>query len=123
MHDEPMHDEPKFNGRYLAVLLAAVLLLFACTDHFRRTGKVLFQPNPPFRATVDGRRGSEAYESLMHDLRVHGPLAVEPAMPGSPILVLGYRNAHGRLIPRHWTGPKVFARSGPGGTTHIRPEP
>jgi hypothetical protein len=118
-----MRDEPKFNGSYLAVLLAAVLLLLACTDHFRRTGKVLFQPDPPFRATADGRPGSAAYESLMHDLRVHGPLSVEPVMPGSRIMVLGYRDARGRLVPRHWTGPNVFAPTGPGGTRDTRPEP
>src|SRR5690348_16595403 len=108
-----MRDEPKYNTSFFTILLAAVLLLVACTDHFRRTGKVPFQPDAPFRATGDGRPGSVAYESLMHDLRNLGPLSAEPAADGSPIMVLGYRDARGRLIPRHWTGPNAFARTEP----------
>jgi hypothetical protein len=118
-----MRDEPRFNGSFLALLLAAVLLLVACTDHFKRTGKVLFQPDPPFRATVDGRAGSEAYEFLMHDLRLHGPLSVEPLMPGNPTLVFGYRDARGRLVPRHWDGPAEVSRIRPGGTADSCREP
>ena len=93
-----MRDEPKYDGSYLALLVCAIVALVASNAHFRRTGRLPFQPPPPFRATPDYRprpRTPLALALERGEAIYRGP--ADPPMTG--IVAIGPKGPDGRIIP------------------------
>jgi hypothetical protein len=99
-------DEVKFDGAYVALLVFAIIALVASNAHFRKTGRLPFQPGPPFRATPDDRprlltplelaleRGEAIYRGPADPPRT-GIVAIGPKGPDGRIVPLAYETRDG----------------------------
>jgi hypothetical protein len=93
-----MRDAPKYDGAYLALLVCAILALVLSNAHFRRTGRLPFQPPPPFRATPEERPRPRTPLQLALDRG--DAIYREPAYPpATNIVAVGPRGPDGRIIP------------------------
>jgi hypothetical protein len=90
--------EVKYDGAYVALLVCAIVALLASNAYFKKTGRLPFQPSPPFRATPDER--PRARTPLQSALDRGEAVSWEPAYPSATnIVVIGPRGPDGRIIP------------------------
>jgi hypothetical protein len=90
--------EVKFDGAFVALLVCAIVALVASNAHFRRTGRLPFQPGPPFRATPDEMPRPRTPLELALDRGE--AIYREPAYPpATNLVVIGPRGPDGRIIP------------------------
>lgn len=90
--------EVKYNGAYVALLAFAIIALVASNAHFQKTGRLPFQPAPPFRATPDDR--PKLRTPLQIALDRGEAIHFEPAYPPETnIVVIGPRGPDGRIVP------------------------
>jgi hypothetical protein len=89
--------EVKYDGAYVALLVCAIVALLASNAHFRRTGRLPFQPAPPFRATPDERPRQRTPLELA--LERGEAIYRGPADPTTGIVAIGPKGPDGRIIP------------------------
>jgi hypothetical protein len=93
-----MDDAPKLDGAYVALLLCGLVAVVASDAHFRRTGRLPFQPGPPFRATPDERPGPRT--PLERALDRGEAIYRGPAdPPATGVVAIGPKGPDGRIIP------------------------
>jgi hypothetical protein len=91
--------EPDYtSGSYLAALVCSIVLFLLGTAHVKRTGRLPFQPAPPFRATADDAASEKS--PLERAVARGEAIYREPAYPpATDIVVVGPRGPDGRIIP------------------------